>query len=774
VNADPAPSPSHSTFGQDAHGGGELRRVTSVRSNYSDRSAGFYTSNSASVSVTSFASSSGTGGSGAGIQRRIVPLYNLSAHNVMTNTVTDAGTDAKVAKFQRRGLEIMRVGTWEPIEVWSSKASTSSGGRAPSSQRQYQTVSSSAAAASHAAAIPATTTIDDVGRLLRASSLTSGGQELNATAFSMVSDGTGKESSVPSSPSFMKKLASSASGSGHKRQNSIDPSVPGSPPPPSTSTPNNAKEVAAGAKKFFGKVFNTNSSKKRDGGGSSLNFASFNLSTTPGSATGQRTSLSASVGAGGRDTAARRLSSLSSGSKESHSDSTSASHIAPAQQHSSTLLHPPLQSYSSGHWQGERDPPPLQPPVLGVQAALHASVAPGTQLNGRPSSYVWVLRKWAKEKQLAGSHEGILKGLVNAAQGLQPNAGVSSSHQKDKDKDVHADVEVRFEWSRGRSVSKEKARLAGAGAGSRRVSDQSATLRLPSIDDDSRSMASSSKNPSRTSLVQQQQHAGALGSGVVGAAVSSACIPSRRHSTNNAGDVPQQTIVPDPIPGAVVLSPADDGEESDAEDSETPWTCTLQIYPAHLPPLTEVEAKERHNFVFCASPSSSSSSSSKAKTKAVRDGRLRIRLAVLIPTPHHPKIIGQFKMPFPLPDVAITPYTSLSLANNPQSPFHPHTHQLGHSYNNSGTPSREQRFDATAGGVGARALPRAIGPDGVLRSISDSGNGEMEINVTQEILFTAEDIKDVVNSTGLWLVVREGFGGLGRTKRKGDGWHIRA
>lgn len=734
--------------------------MTSVRSNYSDRSAGFYTSNAASGSVTSFASSSGTSGGGASIQRRIVPLYNLSAHNVMTNTVTDAGTDAKVAKFQRRGLEIMRVGTWEPIEVWSSKSSPSSAGGAASSQRHYQTIPNSAAAASHTTATPATTAVDDVGRLPRASSLTSGGQELNATAFSMVSDGTGKESSMPSSPSFMKKLASSASGSGHRRQNSIDPSVPVSPPPP-----NNAKEVAVGAKKFFGKVFNTSNSKKREGGSASgLNFPSFNLAAPPGSAPGQRTSFSASVGAGGRESAARRLSSLSSGSKESHSDSTSASHIAPAQQHNSTLLHPPSysresnSSYSSGHWYGERDPPPLQPPVLGLQAALHASVAPGAQLNGRPNSYVWVMRRWAKEKQPAGSQDGILKGLVNVAQGLQQNAGVGA--RKEKDKDVLADVEVRFEWSRGKSMSKEKARPAGAGAGaaSRRVSDQSATLRLPSIDDDSRSMNSSSKNPSRTSLVQHQQHAGASGSGAMEPTVPSASISSRRHSTHNTGDISQQIVVPDATPGAAAPPPADDGEESDAEDSETPWTCTLQIFPAHLPPLTEAEAKERHNSVFCAPPPSSSSSS----PKPVRDGRLRIRLAVLVPTPHHPKIIGQFKMPFPLPDVAITPYASLSVPNAP------------HSFDSSGTSSRAGRFDVAAAGVGARALPRTIGPDGVLRLMSDSGNGEMEINVAQEILFTAEDIKDVVSSTGLWLVVREGFGGLGRTKRKGDGWHIRA
>ncbi|KAJ3490056.1 hypothetical protein NLJ89_g11472 [Agrocybe chaxingu] len=42
------------------------------------------------------------------------------------------------------------------------------------------------------------------------------------------------------------------------------------------------------------------------------------------------------------------------------------------------------------------------------------------------------------------------------------------------------------------------------------------------------------------------------------------------------------------------------------------------------------------------------------------------------------------------------------------------------------------------------------------------------------LVLTAEEIKDVVCSTGLWLVVREGFGGVGKVSRKGDGWRIRA
>ena len=41
------------------------------------------------------------------------------------------------------------------------------------------------------------------------------------------------------------------------------------------------------------------------------------------------------------------------------------------------------------------------------------------------------------------------------------------------------------------------------------------------------------------------------------------------------------------------------------------------------------------------------------------------------------------------------------------------------------------------------------------------------------VLLSAEEIKDVVCCTALWVVVREAFGGVGRVTRKGDGWRIR-
>ncbi|KAL7424088.1 hypothetical protein Q5752_001673 [Cryptotrichosporon argae] len=81
--------------------GTALKRSSSVHSTSSNRS-------SLSTSASSVA-----GG------KRIIPLYNLAVHNVMQPTsVTDAGTDMKVAKFLKRNLEINGVGILEPAEVW--------------------------------------------------------------------------------------------------------------------------------------------------------------------------------------------------------------------------------------------------------------------------------------------------------------------------------------------------------------------------------------------------------------------------------------------------------------------------------------------------------------------------------------------------------------------------------------------------------------------------------------------------------------------------------
>lgn len=46
----------------------------------------------------------------------------------MTNVITDAGTDAKIAKFFKRGLEIMGLAMFEPVEVYGKYVWTPEGG----------------------------------------------------------------------------------------------------------------------------------------------------------------------------------------------------------------------------------------------------------------------------------------------------------------------------------------------------------------------------------------------------------------------------------------------------------------------------------------------------------------------------------------------------------------------------------------------------------------------------------------------------------------------
>lgn len=76
--------------------------------------------------------------------------------------------------------------------------------------------------------------------------------------------------------------------------------------------------------------------------------------------------------------------------------------------------------------------------------------------------------------------------------------------------------------------------------------------------------------------------------------------PRRSVDTSNAGSVAHH-------------GEDDSGDESDPEDSETPWNCHLVLGPT-----------------------------------------TRIPLGTLSPAPHHPKLVGQLAVPFPLPDLSST------------------------------------------------------------------------------------------------------------------------
>jgi hypothetical protein len=160
----------------------------------------------------------------------------------------------------------------------------------------------------------------------------------------------------------------------------------------------------------------------------------------------------------------------------------------------------------------------------------------------------------------------------------------------------------------------------------------------------------------------------------------------------------------------------DDGDESEPEDSETPWNCTLI--------LSRVGVE-----------GGGSMSPAAAAAAAAADGPsshyTRVRVATFSPTPHHPKVVALLKVPFPLPDIIV------------------------------------DRLQVCRRTVSAQGIAR---PSWNVTNGGGGGGGDEP----DGLVLTAEEIKDIVSSTGLWLVVREGIGGVGKVSRKGDGWRIRA
>ncbi|GAA5907474.1 hypothetical protein JCM5296_006917 [Sporobolomyces johnsonii] len=95
----------------------DLKRTNSVGSTRSGRS----TASGSFGSEYSGPSSTGTGG-----RRRVTPLLNLSFHSVLPTVVTDAGTDQRVAKFLKRGVEMTGLAILDPLDLSSPPALSSS------------------------------------------------------------------------------------------------------------------------------------------------------------------------------------------------------------------------------------------------------------------------------------------------------------------------------------------------------------------------------------------------------------------------------------------------------------------------------------------------------------------------------------------------------------------------------------------------------------------------------------------------------------------------
>ncbi|KAF8751924.1 hypothetical protein RHS01_08251 [Rhizoctonia solani] len=483
------------------------------RANRSDLSL-FYSSMGSSASVTSFSTVASTNTSSGGT-RRIIPLYNLSAHNVLQNTVQDAGTDATVSRFRKRGIDIVGLGLLEPIEVHGSLPV---GGTAGYTNGCQPPDIEGASDAGHGSIMGNST----------------GGSNLGHDE---------SDHSPPSHSSHLRDSSAQSGVGGHLRPQSSRSNLRDRPSQShlrgrtSPSPPSQLREVSTPPEEL----------PKESAGKSSLASCSrkrmFRLRRR------LRVLGSSVLPAPRRADRWRRV-----GIRYRVPWPVRPARIPPARRACIALsrlprrplplrlLHRLLRSSrrcTSNHqsWAPKPHCDPSVPPV------------------GRPAAYVWVLRKWTKGG-------GMFSGIVGTG-------GVDLAR---------VGVEVRFEWVRGKKKRVDRGEYVPNGNG-------------------------------RPVSVVSLGEADNLG------------IPEAGSMRSVSPDVSRR-VPAEPSSGS------DDGDESDPEDSETPWSCTLRVLP--LDPGSSLPSP--------ISPSSEP---------------LKLRLAHLVPAPHHPKVIGQFKMPFPLPDVHV-------------------------------------------------------------------------------------------------------------------------
>ncbi|TFK96886.1 hypothetical protein BDV98DRAFT_575372 [Pterulicium gracile] len=661
------------------------------------------------TSISSTASTTSTSSS----RRMIIPLYSLQAHNMLTNVIVDAGTDARIAKFTKRGMELVDLAVLEPIEVWPT---------------------TTAGAVRQSAAIDGLPTGRDS---LQLPSATTGGGAHPYGDGSPAGNRSGQH--LPElTPSSSRHSVSSAGHSLGQHQTAAVPQAAAVPEPPAVTTPK---------RNIFGKLFNKN--KDRSSKPSSTSSLA-STSSMPSIALRSESALTTPTN-----------SPLPQSHIPGHSRATSIATPTPtssslavtkpvSNRHSIISLAPAPPSPAGSRVDLPSDPhhgdaslppgvpgstgtgPPLLRPVLGIHPALSCASYPPPP-GSRPSMYVWHVRRWMKNED-----GGILGGVIGKLGTLGSLDAVTSSGGHGT-----ALVEVRFEWKRGKASSKKQRqrRVAGAASppGSKGPSRRSSVVigasesgemtptphNLTVPDQESGSLSAKERKKANRLSTMSQRSGSANGHGEFGGATPTATTSGFSTSAGSA------------FGGGQAWQGDDSGNESDPEDSETPWTCTLKV--------RRVQPKSSSK----RPPATTADSSSKDSKD--KDAVLRIKVGTLSPTPHHPKVVSMLKVPFPLPDIAVDAVEARRRDVGPgagairlamAAPGHAHVSSPNSPEGNNGAGAVDGENTKAGDGVGGLWL-------------------------------TSEEIKDVVCCTGLWVVVREGFGGVGKVTRKGDGWKLR-
>lgn len=322
--------------------------------------------------------------------------------------------------------------------------------------------------------------------------------------------------------------------------------------------------------------------------------------------------------------------------------------------------------------------------------------------------------------------------------------------------DLEQQVEVKLEWTRVEKGGKRKGHKAGTdgaevtiglGVGDRNPSRRNSTA------------LTNSNNPSVNSLQEKKSKRASVaeGSGLIS---KRSMESARSRSSKRPGSVTTNTTSETGEGDSEGRrSRRGDGEESDPEDSEVPWTCTLHVSrrvpgasTTNTPSGSRFSQKSgqqrNQNLVGSPTPAQQQQSlgvqanQSPTTPTPHPSQQIRLKVATISPTPHHPKVVSLLKIPFPLPDVEVSSVNVRKRIVTPVGIARPADSAPGNGMGNLNM----QSF--TLNGTGGKP--------------KDNG-----------LVLTAEEIKDVVASTALWLVVREAMGGVGKDRRRGDGWKLR-
>lgn len=693
----------------------------------------------------------------------------------MTNVIVDAGTDAKIAKFQRRGIVLIDLVSLEPVEVWGDVSSHTGRNSVnmtvddhQSSPVQNSTFSGTPPVqvhtpARHLNANSSAISLHSVNRKSADSSYLNvvhtqpQHHSPQPAAFSAIGTDSTPTLPIPQPQSLgqtkrnifgklfqtssNKKLAVVSDAS------SISASVVISQPLqelPQT-TPRPSYQQAHGfsvstRKSGTGHTRNTSLTAFAAPLKSVLKNNKPKLSRITGSSSSSSSNVNNSLEGQG---ACLGIPSPGVGEKNLPSPNMSASSLAttnegvevgsvihnPSSATPQVLLHPPTHSHQpspcSAMFQTQLQQLQSRPPVLGIQptyvSALGSSslLCPSDLKKTKALMYVWLVRKWLKRSNHHDEH-----GL--SFPGVTSRGGIFSGLNAKGREDEHhlypdepgAGFEVRFEWKRGKVKGSGRGRRGGSGRrqslATKREWDDSEGPEDPQLKsvptDKSLDSKLGHKRFSSSSAKSGRSEVGEFG-------------PEYSEETpRRASRQPKSAVNPGPDISELAADGGngrDDGEESDPEDSETPWVCTLKIKRA------------------VPSFSTSNGFPSQAR-KDNGEEVLKLKVGTLSPMPHHPKVVAMLKVPFPLPDVEVE---RLSL--------------------------RRRVLGSIPGQGGVNELGETRLP---LLTPSES-NQEDEYRGLE---LSAEELKDIVCSTALWLIVRQGTGGVGRVSRKGDGWKLRS